>query len=119
MLERLRQTLAGRRARLRDLLDINDRDLSPDELREFDILTASADTEDQAVREGSIAWLEARVAQVEETDAREARLAAARSETPTDTAERTSDTHVARVTSEPETYRQGGDRSYFRDLVSV
>jgi HK97 family phage major capsid protein len=120
MLERLQQMLAARRARLRELLDINDRDLTPDELREFDTLTASADADDQAVREGSIAYVSARIEQIEDAQAREARLAAARAEsTPAARPERTSDTTVAQVTSEPETYRAGGEHSYFRDLISV
>ena len=123
MLKRLREQLTGRRARLAELLAIEERDLNAEELREFDALTASADAEDNSQ---SIAALEARIAEVEEQERRAERAAASRAateQTGDGAEERAGDENptprAARVTSEPETYRKGGERSYFRDLVSV
>lgn len=116
MLERLRRQLAVRRERLRELLAINDRDLSQDELREFDGLTGSEGDE-------SIAALEARISQVEESEQRAQRAQAAlvaQGQAGEDATEQRADAEPrVRVGAEPETYRRGGQQSYFRDLTLV
>lgn len=113
MLERLRRALDAQRARLAELLRISDRDLTPEEQREFDAMTAAEGAE-------SIPALEARIATVEEAEQRAQRAQAAivASGRAGDDApvERGSDTTV-RVGAEPETYRRGGSQSYFRDLT--
>lgn len=116
MLKRLRELLAQRQARLRELLNVTDRDLTADELREFDTLSA-------AEGEDSIAGLQARVAAAEQAEQR----AAAAQAVIADDARQTSGGEVretprderVRVTGEPEVYRRGGQASYFRDLAAV
>jgi HK97 family phage major capsid protein len=110
MLLRLRRQRDEMRARLTELRGISDRDLTTDELTEVDTLLRELPTLDE------------RVSALEDTERREDALAAERAATVAagdSRTERAGDTPAARVTSEPETYRRGGQSSYFRDLVAV
>lgn len=102
LLERLIARRDEMRGRLTELRNISDRELNTDELAEVDTLLREMPEVDE------------RVEQLEAQDRREALLAAARAAAPAPAPE-----SPAQVTSQPETYRRGGQTSYFRDLVAV
>lgn len=106
--------LEQRQARMSELLNL--RELSTEQAAEFDDLTAETG-------ERSIPALHARADQVAEQATRAARAQAAAAATggtddPNAPAQ-TPGVPRARVTSEPATYRRGGQHSYFRDLATA
>lgn len=107
-------TLEQRTARVAELLNLDE--LSPELATEFDDLTA-------AQGERSLPSLQARADevadQVERTErAQAAQVVTGNPGTPAPV-QRAGQTERVQVTAEPETYRRGGQTSYFRDLVSV
>jgi HK97 family phage major capsid protein len=86
------------------------RALTPDETRAFDDLAARITASDS-----EIAAMEARISDVEAQEERAARAGQSDAELGRTGTERSSG--PARVLSEPEVYRRGGNVSYFRDVV--
>lgn len=114
LLAGLVSTLEERQARVAELLNLPE--LAPALATEFDELTGSDG-------ERSVPALMARCEQVADQVERSARAQAAQVVTGDaggDAREqRTGQTERAHVVSEPETYRRGGQASFFRDLVAV
>jgi HK97 family phage major capsid protein len=105
--EALRLRMAERQTAQESLLALrSDNSLTVEDVQ---AATATRDAADAAVDKAR-----AEVEDIEAEIAREAELAELATRTPEPTGARGP---VARITSEPEVYRQGGETSYFRDLV--
>lgn len=105
-----RAELAAKRDAVLAAPTAENRDLTEDEAKAFEAVRSEIVAKDEEINE-----LRARISNLEEDEKRQANVDKMAAELGNAGDQR----NPARVTNQPETYRRGGPRSYFRDLVQA